>query len=270
MSNSDPENLTTVAYRNDWFWFAVTERTDSRFDGNFVWREGEQARLKGLLKQEEAEGHQPWYLDKDGYRLDDDQLFLASPWSIEDRQGDRPIILRTLDIESGEASFRLAPWFRIGDEQNRRSANGEHSPAPPQREAVIAAKPYNLAWLAIPVTCEGKVICPPLDLRKLSDADLPSICLRMHLIHDTIEFAHCEGRWMNLEIFGALESLYDAVRFREPSQLADWVQWIERLDERYGLDDKSTIEITRLAIVENASMFAELNFPYPFADDAAP
>ena len=49
-------------------------------------------------------------------------------------------------------------------------------------------------WLTSKLVCEGRVIRPPMNPNKLTSDDLPDICLRMHVILDTIEFTRCEAR----------------------------------------------------------------------------
>ncbi|MBM4077071.1 MAG: hypothetical protein FJ267_15685 [Planctomycetes bacterium] len=62
-----------------------------------------------------------------------------------------------------------------------------------------------LNWLSSDLVCEGLTIRPSLSSLQVSDDCLPDVCLRMHMILDTIEFPRCEGRLMNVVILVAME-----------------------------------------------------------------
>ncbi|RCS47757.1 hypothetical protein DTL42_14680 [Bremerella cremea] len=120
MTSPEHEEIITLAYRDDRFQFAVLERTGDSLRGCFRWTDDEKQQLLALLEQEDEEGSQPWYLDDDGYRLDDEKLFQKSPWSIVDGETCKKAVQRMMDCDTGEAWFCFTPWFRIGDELNRR------------------------------------------------------------------------------------------------------------------------------------------------------
>ncbi|MCU0880225.1 MAG: hypothetical protein MUF06_20835 [Pirellulaceae bacterium] len=126
MTNPGHEVIVTIAYRDFRSRFAVESRTEDVLRGRFQWTDDEKAQILALLEQEDEEGNQPWYLDGDGYRLSDENLFPLSPWTIVDRESCTKAVQRMIDWESGEAWFCLAPWFRIGDELNRRRSEFEH------------------------------------------------------------------------------------------------------------------------------------------------
>jgi hypothetical protein len=98
------------------FCFRATERSEDCLKGVFEFRGDEREQLQTLLRAEDERGE--WYLDDDGYRLPDEELFAASPWSI--LPDGQKICCRFMDLQTGEAWFALAPWFRIGDEYNQR------------------------------------------------------------------------------------------------------------------------------------------------------
>ncbi|MEW4453191.1 hypothetical protein AB1L30_10985 [Bremerella sp. JC817] len=120
MANPEHEEVITVAYRSHQFRFAVQDQTKELLRGCFRGTDDEKAQILALLEKEDEDERQPWYLDDDGYRLDDDELFQMSPWSIVDGESCRKAVQRTMDCDTGEAWFCLTPWFLIGDELNRR------------------------------------------------------------------------------------------------------------------------------------------------------
>lgn len=98
------------------------------------------------------------------------------------------------------------------------------------------------------------MIRPSLDVASLSDEDLPDVCLRMHLILESIEFVRCEGRWINLEIFDPIDALYSDLLNQEDIALSDWQAFIERFGEYYQLSGYKTIEVSAHSVNEMASM----------------
>jgi hypothetical protein len=126
MPNSSDEEVITVAYRDVRSRFAVQDRTADLLRGCFRWTDNEKVQILALLEQEDEEGRQPWYLDGNGCRLDDDRLFQMSPWSIVDGESSAKAVQRMFDCDTGEAWFCLTPWFRIGDELERRPSAIDH------------------------------------------------------------------------------------------------------------------------------------------------
>ncbi|MBI1248261.1 hypothetical protein GC197_10545 [bacterium] len=103
-------------------------------------------------------------------------------------------------------------------------------------------------WLAASLVCEGRVIRPPLDPSKPTNEDLPEICFRMLLILDSIEFARCEGRWINLEIFDPIDTLSSDLLHKETNLLSDWIDCIERFGEYYQLSGSHKIDVSPRAV----------------------
>lgn len=93
-------------------------------------KESDELGIKGLLKltteqrdkfvRLEENEDELWYLDDQGERLESEQLFLASPWSIEGPNGETKLICRYQDRNSGEVwlnteegySSELFQWLR--------------------------------------------------------------------------------------------------------------------------------------------------------------
>lgn len=113
-------------------------------------------------------------------------------------------------------------------------------------------------WLAASLTSEGRVIRPALTLSKLTSKDLPDICLRMHLILDSIEFTRCEGRLINLEIFEPIDTLYSDLLHKDSNHLGDWMDCIERFGEYYELSGRDVIDVSSRAVSNQTRMFERL------------
>lgn len=107
-------------YKKDQFEFIVEEETEDYITGYFVWSEEVIHKLKEIDEIIESED-EFWYLDEDGSRLEDDELFERSPWSIIEKDNYKKIVQRFMDYSNGKAKFSLGPWFRIGDEFNHNT-----------------------------------------------------------------------------------------------------------------------------------------------------
>lgn len=116
---SMPKAIVAVFYRDLVFPFEVQELTDDSLHGRFLWSAEQRDLLHGVIAHEDEE-EPAWYLDEDGYRFDDDALFQHSPWSMLTGTTRIQLVQRQMDWTSGESTFCLTPWFRIGDEYNRR------------------------------------------------------------------------------------------------------------------------------------------------------
>jgi hypothetical protein len=94
-----------------------------------------------------------------------------------------------------------------------------------------------MEWLARPLMCDGEVVGEPLDLTRLTDADLRTICLRMHVIFHTVEMPRGEERWMPVELFDAIDTLESIVLHGHPRppRLAEWVGVIREFGAHYHL-----------------------------------
>ena len=113
-------------------------------------------------------------------------------------------------------------------------------------------------WLASELVCEGITIRPSLNPNSLADEDLPDICLRMHVILDTIEFARCEGRLINPEIFDSIDTLYSALLHKYTNNLSDWLPSIVRVGDYYSLDGRGSILLSPRSLTAFSSMFERL------------
>jgi len=113
-------------------------------------------------------------------------------------------------------------------------------------------------WLASSLTCEGRMIRPALNPTNLTDEDLPDICLRMHLILDSIEFTRCEGRLINLEVFEPIDTLYSDLLHKDTNGLIEWMHCIERFGDYYELSGKNAIEVSSRAVSNQSHMFEQL------------
>lgn len=99
-----------LTHSNQKFEFSLA---NSRFQGVLVLNPERRTELRKLVESEPED----WYLDRTGERLPPDQLFDASPWSMETAQGSIKILNRFLDLETGEAAFNVpdtytGEWFR--------------------------------------------------------------------------------------------------------------------------------------------------------------
>jgi hypothetical protein len=118
-------------------------------------------------------------------------------------------------------------------------------------------------WLKSALVCESCEIRPSLDPVAIRDKDLPDICLRMHLILDTIEFARCEGRLIDRNVFDPIDTLYSDLTHERIACLSDWRECIVRFGDYYDLDGIETIEISPRALSEHVAMSTELNVKLP-------
>jgi hypothetical protein len=115
MSQPEQLKIITLTFRDANFQFRVTEHTEDYLRGFFVLTDAERSRFHEMMNQEED---QDWFLDDNGYRLADRELFEKTPWTVIDRDIRMKAVLRFLDRNNG-AWFCLTPWFRIGDEYNQ-------------------------------------------------------------------------------------------------------------------------------------------------------
>lgn len=113
-------------------------------------------------------------------------------------------------------------------------------------------------WLAASLVSEGRVIRPALNLSNLTSEDLPEICLRMHLILDSIEFTRCEGRLINLDVFEPIDTLYSDLLHKDTNELSDWKDFIERFGDYYELSGRDVIEVSPRAVRNQSHIFKHL------------
>ena len=93
---------------------------------------------------------------------------------------------------------------------------------------------------------------------ELASEDLPEICLRMHLILDTIEFTRCEGRLIIPDIFEPIDTLYSDLLHKDVNCLSDWQDSILRFGDYYELAGKQTIEVSARAVTKHSHLFDQL------------
>ena len=111
------KRITLDYYKKGQFEFLVEEYSDIYIEGKFIDFEEKITEIEAIDELIEAED-ECWYLDDDGYRLEDKALFEKSPWSIIENNNAKKIVQRFMDYKNGETTFCLEPWFRIGDEFN--------------------------------------------------------------------------------------------------------------------------------------------------------
>lgn len=119
----------------------------------------------------------------------------------------------------------------------------------------IVWKSQRIHWLELPIHCSGRPIRPPMREDQIDDLTLSEICLRMHLILDSIEHERAEGRLMNVSIFDAIDSLHSNLVQGHSLWLGDWREMILHFGEYYGLNQFRLIEVSARA-VENTGQMA--------------
>lgn len=101
------------------FIFWLKSESTGYIEGFFEWNQeikAEFQRIDGMIREQD----EFWYLDGDGYRLEGELLFKASPWTIVGDGKRQKVVQRFLDYGNGEARFATQPWFRIGDWYNQK------------------------------------------------------------------------------------------------------------------------------------------------------
>jgi hypothetical protein len=80
----------------------------------------------------------------------------------------------------------------------------------PARQLILDVRPQRrigMEWLGRPLVCDGAVVAGLLDPARLGDSDLRDICLRMHVILETVEMPRCEGWLIPRDLFDAIDTL---------------------------------------------------------------
>jgi len=121
----------------------------------------------------------------------------------------------------------------------------------------------DLSWVALPIVIGDIVVMPPLDPNNLSSDDLPDLCIRMHIILDTIEHARCEGRLINLDIFDPIDTLDSDLRHRSDNHIEDWLPAISEFGKYYKLGRFSEYPISSEQFAGYRTQFEAYNLPYP-------
>lgn len=78
----------------------------------------------------------------------------------------------------------------------------------------------------------------------------------MHVILDTIEFARCEGRLINLDVFNPICTLESDLQFKIENRLSDWLGAVRRFAEYDELDGSQPIAVDRRSL-DNMSHFTD-------------
>ena len=107
-----------VEFYGNQFKFTFTEKTESYYVGYLEWDKENRKRFCEVEKLNEDEDN-CWYLDTDGNRLTDNELFTKTPWTIIENGIQKKVVSRFQNRKTGEIRFATEPWFRIGDEYNR-------------------------------------------------------------------------------------------------------------------------------------------------------
>jgi hypothetical protein len=102
------------------FEFNVTAKDEMYYEGSLIWNKEDKKKYR-IVEKKYSDDEDTWYLDKDGYRLDDEKLFENSPWAITENGITKKVVRRFFDFSNGKIKFSLGSWFRIGDEYNKRS-----------------------------------------------------------------------------------------------------------------------------------------------------
>jgi hypothetical protein len=115
-----------------------------------------------------------------------------------------------------------------------------------------------MEWLRRPLVCEGREVAEPLEPALLTDEDLWDICLRMHVILDTIEMPRCEGRLIPEALFHAIDDLESLVHGHPSSsapRLAEWESVICEFGQYYVLAGEGPIIVDPAIYRENCARF---------------
>jgi len=97
------------------FKVTLTEKDESYYIGHLKWDNENRKRFYEIQKANE-EKLDSWYLDNEGNRLNNGELFAKSPWTIIENGIAKKAVKRYQDGITGEIRFAIQPWIRIGDE----------------------------------------------------------------------------------------------------------------------------------------------------------
>jgi hypothetical protein len=111
-------NKVIAEYFGTQFELTLTEQSETYYKGFLKWDEENKKRYFDASKIHEEEDDS-WYLDDNGDRLQDKELFEKSPWTIIENGKTRKVVQRFMN-GNGETWFAMEPWFRIGDEYNKK------------------------------------------------------------------------------------------------------------------------------------------------------
>ncbi len=105
-----------------------------------------------------------------------------------------------------------------------------------------------LDWLRSSLICNGRTVRPALIPEEISDTDIPDVCLRMHLILDTIEYARGEGRLISTDIFDPIDTLASEIQRHSEIRLSEWRSTIEQFGRYYQLSGTRPIEVAQRSV----------------------
>ena len=104
--------IVTASYYGHPFELELERADEYYFEGKLLLTSQQKVVLQ-CLHQEHAE--EDWYLDDNGNRLGDEELFEKSPWTIIENGVRRKAVARMENHKTGEIRLAMQPWFRIGD-----------------------------------------------------------------------------------------------------------------------------------------------------------
>lgn len=89
-----------IKYYSEEFTFEILETDECGFRGILKLDEAQEEKMEELLDLEEE--NDGWYLDQHGERLESNELFEASPWSIDSPNGEIKLLRRFQNMETEE------------------------------------------------------------------------------------------------------------------------------------------------------------------------
>lgn len=89
----------------------IQEENTTSITGKLLLDENSRKLLEKLLEQENKDD---WYLDKNGYRLDEKELFEKSPWSMENSNGKIKLLCRMINFNTDETLLNTPDTY-IGE-----------------------------------------------------------------------------------------------------------------------------------------------------------
>lgn len=109
--------------------------------------------------------------------------------------------------------------------------------------------------------CSQQTILPGLNPATVNDQSLPDLCLRMHLILDSIEFERAEGRLINDKIFDPIDTLADELIHHKHPHWSDWYKVVQQFGDYYGLNSGRPIHVTERAVEATVGLARSLGVP---------
>ena len=103
-----------------------------------------------------------------------------------------------------------------------------------------------MEWLTRPLMADGVVVAEPLDPARLTDAELPSVCVRMYAILNSVEKRRCEGRLIQTSLFDQIDTLATLVRQGPSPHWHDWVDVVREFGTYYQLEGTAPIVVDQV------------------------